>query len=91
MSYNAPGGSLWHAIDGKVIYDHIPANRWSNFDSKNEVDWYSIDFGPGRFKMISEVKLYVYSDVVTGEGRVGKNKLLKSHTCYVVFHRNVHV
>jgi len=26
-----------------------------------------VDFGPGRAKNISQVKLYIYSDVVTGE------------------------
>ncbi|ODM98341.1 Beta-L-arabinobiosidase [Orchesella cincta] len=30
----------------------------------------SVDFGPGRVKTVDQVKLYVYSDVVTEEGEV---------------------
>ncbi|ODM94722.1 hypothetical protein Ocin01_11959 [Orchesella cincta] len=46
--------------------------------SQNEVDWLSVDFGPGRVKTVDQVKLYVYSDVVTE-----KEKLVR-----VIFARN---
>jgi len=71
-SFTDGSGNKWSAVDGKIIYDYIPLNRWSNFESPNDVDWYSINFGPGRAKSINQVKLYIYSDVVTGEGGVGK-------------------
>ncbi|ODM90461.1 Beta-L-arabinobiosidase [Orchesella cincta] len=62
--------SIWHAVDGRIMYDYFPSNRWHNFESSNEVDWFSIDFGPGRQKTIDQVKIYVYSDVVTEQGNV---------------------
>jgi hypothetical protein len=78
-TYPAPGASFteqsaspWHPIDGRIFYDYIPYNRWSNYGSGNDVDWYSVHFGPGRAKTIDQVKVYVYSDVVTGMGGVGK-------------------
>lgn len=72
VSFNSLFASEWHPLDGRIIYDYHPTNRWTNFGSANPTDWYAINFGPGRAKVISQVKLYVYSDVVTGEGGVGK-------------------
>jgi len=69
--------STWHAVDGRIFYDYVPSNRWSNFDSGNDEDWFAIDFGPGRAKAISQVKIYVYSDVVTGEGRTDCPKSMR--------------
>lgn len=71
-SFTSIHASVWHVVDGRIVYDHIPTNRWTNYDSPNPTDWFSLDFGPGRHKTISQIKLYVYSDVATGEGQVGK-------------------
>ncbi|CAG7825774.1 unnamed protein product, partial [Allacma fusca] len=70
VSFNSVLSSPWHPLDGRIFYDWIPTNRWTSFDSGNPTDWYSLNFGPGRAKNISQVKLYVYSDVATNEGRV---------------------
>ncbi|XP_054152490.1 beta-L-arabinobiosidase-like [Oppia nitens] len=63
---NSPGDT-WQAVDGRVFYDYVPSNRWSNFNSKHETDWFAVDFG--RDKTVNSVNVYVYSDVVTHEGR----------------------
>lgn len=70
-SFTSIDASVWHVVDGRIFYDHIPTNRWTNYDSRNPTDWFSLDFGPGRYRTISQIKLYVYSDVATGEGDVG--------------------
>ncbi|CAG7826701.1 unnamed protein product [Allacma fusca] len=70
VSYTSPYASEWHPLDGRVFYDYTPLNRWTNYGSGNPTDWFAVDFGPGRSKNISQIKLYVYSDVVTGEGGV---------------------
>lgn len=74
-SFTSIHASVWQAVDGRVIYDHIPSNRWTNFESRNSRDWFSVDFGPGRAKTVDEVKVYVYSDVATNEGVVGKDDI----------------
>ena len=66
-SYTDPMGWVYFALDGRIIYDYIPNNRWTNFDSKHETDWFAVDFG--RQKTFNSVNIYVYSDVVTNEGR----------------------
>lgn len=71
-SFTSIHASVWQAVDGRVFYDHVPSNRWTNFDSRNEQDWFSVDFGPGRTKTIDEVKLYIFSDAATNEGDVGE-------------------
>ena len=63
---NSPG-TTYQAVDGRIFYDYIPSNRWSNFDSKHETDWFAIDFG--RQKTFNSVNVFVYSDVVSHEGR----------------------
>ena len=60
-------GSPHQAIDGRIFYDNVPSNRWSNVDSKNATDWLAVDFG--RWKTFDLVTLYVYSDVTTHMGR----------------------
>lgn len=65
-------GNVWYGIDGRIFYDNVPRNRWDNNNSPNTDDWYAVDFGPGREISINEVKVYIYSDVVTGEGNIGK-------------------
>jgi len=77
-SFTSDYSSTWQAVDGRLCYDSIPSNRWTNWESPNQVDWFSVDFGPGRMKTVDQVKVYVYSDVVTGKGDVGKQvKLCK--------------
>ena len=56
-------------MDGRIFYDAVPSNRWSNFGSKHETDWFAVDFG--RQKTFDSLNLYVFSDVVTHEGRTG--------------------
>lgn len=70
-SFTSIHASIWHVVDGRIVYDHIPTNRWTNYDSPNPTDWFSLDFGPGRYRTVNQIKLYVYSDVATGEGDVG--------------------
>ncbi|CAL8125673.1 unnamed protein product [Orchesella dallaii] len=69
-SFTSVSASTWQAVDGRVVYDSVPSNRWTNWNSSNLVDWFSVDFGPGRAKTVDQVKVYVYSDVVSGEGGV---------------------
>ncbi|ODN03661.1 Beta-L-arabinobiosidase [Orchesella cincta] len=69
-SFTSIDASVWQVVDGRVIYDHIPSNRWTNYQTRNEQDWFSVDFGPGRKKVVDEVKVNIYSDVATGEGDV---------------------
>lgn len=69
-SFTSIHASVWHVVDGRIIYDHIPTNRWTNYQSPNPTDWFSVDFGPGRARNINQIKLYVYSDVATEEGVV---------------------
>ena len=72
-SFTDPHSTTWLAIDGRIFYDYIPVNRWSNFLSPNDIEWFEVDLGPGRARVLSQVKVYVYSDVVTGEGRTGES------------------
>ena len=60
-------GTPHQAIDGRIFYDYVPSNRWSNFDSKHDTDWLAVDFG--RQKTFDSVTLHVYSDVTTNAGR----------------------
>ena len=60
-------GTPNQAIDGRIFYDFLPSDRWSNFDSKQNTDWLAVDFG--RQKTFDSVTLYVYSDVTTNAGR----------------------
>ena len=50
-------GSPHQAIDGRIFYDKIPSNRWSNFDSKHDTDWLAVDFG--RQKTFDLVTLFM--------------------------------
>jgi len=58
--------SIWQAIDGRIIYDYVPSNRWYDYDSKNDNDWFAVDFG--RAKTVNTVSLYIYDDVITKQG-----------------------
>lgn len=54
------GGKPEKAIDGKIIYDPIPMNRWTSFGSPNDQDWLEIEFE----KPVDLVKaiLHVFDD-----------------------------
>ena len=71
VSFNGPDSSPWQAVDGRIFYDYFPSNRWHSWSSGNEYDWIAIDFGPGRQRKFESINLYMYNDVVTGEGGVG--------------------
>jgi len=62
-SYTSP----WQAIDGRIYYDFTPSNRWFDFDSKHDEDWYGVDFG--REKTVNSVSIYVYDDEIPNKGR----------------------
>jgi len=66
-SFTHASASLWQAIDGRIFYDYIPSNRWFNFESKNDDDWFAVDFG--RAKTVNSVSIYIYDDVITKEGK----------------------
>jgi len=66
-SFVGSSSSTYQAVDGRIYYDYIPSNRWSNFDSKHNEDWFAVDFG--REKTVNTVSVYVYDDVITKEGR----------------------
>lgn len=57
-----PGDSAWYAVDGKVWYDEIPEveNRWTNYQSPNAGDTYSVDFGAAI--PLDEIRYYAYCD-----------------------------
>ena len=55
------GGTPDKAIDGRIIYERNPNNRWTSFGSPNaESDWLAIDFG--EEKAVGRVILHIYSD-----------------------------
>ena len=74
VSYNGILSNPWHLTDGRIFYDMRPNNRWSNFESGNDTDWVALDFGPGRIRTFDSIKLYIYSDVVTNQGRCGNEE-----------------
>ncbi|MBM4004121.1 MAG: carbohydrate-binding protein [Planctomycetes bacterium] len=54
------GGRPERAIDGKIVYDPTPMNRWTSYESPNAVDWLELDFGEPR--PIGRVELHLYDD-----------------------------
>lgn len=55
------GGKPENAIDGKIIYNPTPMNRWTSFGSPNaESDWLEIDFG--KPITAGRVLLHVFDD-----------------------------
>ncbi len=61
-SYTWQFDSAWRAIDGRIIFDVVPANRWTNYKSTTAGDWLDIDFGGTR--TLTQVKLYLFADDV---------------------------
>jgi len=51
----------YKAIDGVIYYDHVPDNRWTNYQSPNLNDTLTVRFA--RPHNISSVTLALYSDV----------------------------
>jgi hypothetical protein len=55
------GGKPESAIDGKIIYNSTPVNRWTSYGSPNtESDWLEIDFG--KAITAGRVLLHVFDD-----------------------------
>ncbi len=48
------------ANDGKINFNAAPHNRWTSFESPNQRDWLSIDFGEP--KEVGRVELAIYDD-----------------------------
>ena len=67
-SFTDPTSFVWQAVDGRIFYDNIPSNRWSNWESEHDEDWFAVDFG--REITVNSVSLYIFSNVVTGIGAV---------------------
>ncbi|MBX6386899.1 MAG: discoidin domain-containing protein, partial [Microbispora sp.] len=59
-SYTGGIDNVWDAVDGRIYYDDIPHNRWTNYRSPNAEDHLGVDFGvPTR---VSDVRFYAYDD-----------------------------
>ena len=54
------GGVAKSAIDGRIIFQSNPVNRWTSYGSPNKTDWLEIDFG--QQKLIKKVVLHIYDD-----------------------------
>lgn len=48
------------AVDGRIVYEPEPANRWTAYQSPNISDWLQIEFPEAR--KLSCLKLHVYDD-----------------------------
>ncbi|MFT3679572.1 MAG: discoidin domain-containing protein [Ferruginibacter sp.] len=59
-SVNAVPDSLYQAVDGRIWYFPEITNRWSTIGSKNDTDWFAVDFGTSR--EISTLTIYPYVD-----------------------------
>lgn len=56
--------SIWKAVDGVVFYDYIPDNRWTNNQSYQFNDTYTLTFA--RPRTFSSVTLAIYADRAQG-------------------------
>ena len=54
------GGVPKSAIDGITNFIPTPTNRWTSYESPNEVDWLQIDFG--KTVQFKQVDLAIYDD-----------------------------
>ena len=54
------GGVPKSAIDGRTNFMPTPTNRWTSYESPNDVDWLQIDFG--KSVEFSKVDLAIYDD-----------------------------
>jgi hypothetical protein len=54
------GGIPAKAIDGRIIYQSNPVNRWTSYGSTNSADWLEVDFGAP--KTFGRVEVLLYDD-----------------------------
>ncbi len=54
------GGLPPRAIDGKIIFEATPMNRWTSYGSPNPTDSYEVDFG--KPVKVSRAVLHLYDD-----------------------------
>jgi hypothetical protein len=54
------GGVAKSAIDGRIMFQSNPVNRWTSYGSPNKTDWLEVDFG--QEKVIKKVVLHIYDD-----------------------------
>lgn len=54
------GGLPPRAIDGKIIFEATPMNRWTCYGSPNPTDFYEVDFG--KPVKVSRAVLHLYDD-----------------------------
>lgn len=54
------GGAPARAIDGKIIYQATPMNRWTSYESPADADWLEVDLGEP--KEVGRVVLHLYDD-----------------------------
>lgn len=54
------GGVPARAIDGKIIFEATPNNRWTSYGSPNASDWLELEFG--KATKVGRVVLHIYDD-----------------------------
>lgn len=54
------GGTPDNAIDGRIIFEANPINRWTSYESPSETDWLEVDFGEAR--RVGRAVLHIYDD-----------------------------
>jgi len=54
------GGLPPRAIDGKIIFEATPMNRWTSYGSKSPTDWLELEFA--KPTEISRAVLHIYDD-----------------------------
>lgn len=54
------GGLAKNAIDGKVVFNPTPMNRWTSYESPTAQDWLQVEFAEPR--RIARAELYIYDD-----------------------------
>lgn len=59
-SHSGDGESPEHAINGCCWYDMVPANRWTSRGSKNQSEWFELQFG--QIRTIQRIELALYDD-----------------------------
>lgn len=59
-SFTSIYDNLWEALDGKLYFDGFPRSRWTSYGSKNETDWYAVEFNEP--KIINRIDILFYND-----------------------------
>ena len=54
------GGVPSRAIDGRIIYQATPMNRWTSYGSPDASDWLEVDFG--QEQQVGRAVLHLYDD-----------------------------